>query len=75
MERMTYNVIYEGSDATGWSAYVPDLPGIAVAGDTLDAVRELMPGAVQMHIAGMREDGIAIPAPTAMLLGAVAASV
>ncbi len=25
MKTLTYNVIYEGDDAHGWSAFVPDL--------------------------------------------------
>jgi predicted RNase H-like HicB family nuclease len=60
---MTYTVIYEGDDATGWGGYVPDLPGVAVGGETLDEVRSLMPKAIELHLRGMREDGVPIPTP------------
>lgn len=65
---MTYGVIYEGADSSGWSGYVPDLPGVGAAGATLDEVRRLMPETIAMHIRGLREDGIAIPRPTPMVL-------
>jgi predicted RNase H-like HicB family nuclease len=29
MKTLTYDVIYEGDDEHGWSAFVPDLPGVA----------------------------------------------
>jgi predicted RNase H-like HicB family nuclease len=61
---MTYDVIFEGDDATGWSAYVPDLPGVGVAGDSLDDVRALIPKTIAMHLEGLREDGIPIPPAT-----------
>ncbi|MEA2666896.1 MAG: hypothetical protein QOI11_3840 [Candidatus Eremiobacteraeota bacterium] len=64
MKTLTYNVIYEGDDERGWSAFVPDLPGVAAAGDTRDETRELMHRAIELHINGMLEDGIAIPEPT-----------
>jgi predicted RNase H-like HicB family nuclease len=69
---MIFSVIYERDDVTGWSGFVPDLPGVGVAGDTIDEVRELMPKAIEMHLRGMREDGLPIPTPTNMVLGAIA---
>jgi predicted RNase H-like HicB family nuclease len=60
---MRYAVIYEKTD-TGYSAYVPDLPGCIAAGDTLDQTSQLMLEAIEFHLAGMREDGDAIPEPT-----------
>jgi len=60
---MRYAVIYEKTD-TGYSAYVPDLPGCIAAGDTLEQTRQLMLEAIEFHLAGMREDGDAIPEPT-----------
>jgi predicted RNase H-like HicB family nuclease len=60
---MKYAVIYEKTD-TGYSAYVPDLPGCVAAGDTVEETEYLMRGAIEMHLAGMREDGEPIPEPT-----------
>ena len=60
---MRYAVIYEKTD-TGYSAYVPDLPGCVAAGDTIEQTSQLMLEAIEFHLAGMREDGDAIPEPT-----------
>ena len=60
---MKYPVIYEPSP-TGFSAYVPDLPGCVAAGESLDETRDLIAGAIAMHIEGMREDGEPIPEPS-----------
>ncbi len=60
---MRYVVIYEKT-ATGYSAYVPDLPGCVAAAKSLEDTESLMRGAVEMHLAGMREDGDPIPPPT-----------
>jgi predicted RNase H-like HicB family nuclease/predicted RNA binding protein YcfA (HicA-like mRNA interferase family) len=61
---MKYLVIYEKS-ATGWGAYAPDLPGLGVAAETLDEVKDLIREAVEFHLEGMRQNGDAIPAPSA----------
>ena len=53
---MRYVVIYEKT-ATGYSAYIPDLPGCIAAGGALEDTETLMRGAVDRHFAGMREDG------------------
>lgn len=50
---------------TGYSAFVPDLPGCVATGRTLTAVRRAMAGAVELHLAGMREDGLRIPRASA----------
>lgn len=60
---MKYAVIYEKIDI-GYSCYAPDLPACAAAGDTRKETESLMRKAIEMHLAGMREDGIPIPAPT-----------
>jgi len=59
---MKYAVLFEKTD-TGYSAHVPDLPGCVAAGATLEETAELMREAIQMHLAGMREDGEPIPEP------------
>jgi predicted RNase H-like HicB family nuclease len=62
---MKYAVVYEKTDS-GYSAYVPDLPGCVAAGNSLEETAALIRGAIQMHVAGMREDGEPIPAPTTL---------
>ena len=48
-------VVFEKTD-TGYSAHVPDLPGCVAAGTTMEETAELMRKAIEMHVAGMRED-------------------
>lgn len=49
---------------TGFGVYAPDLPGCVAVGRTRDQALERMQGAIALHLAGMREDGLAIPAPS-----------
>jgi predicted RNase H-like HicB family nuclease len=59
-------IIYEKSEAGGWGAFAPDLPGLGVAGETLDEVKDLIREAIEFHLEGMRQNGDPIPSPTAM---------
>jgi len=45
-----------------FAAYSPDLPGCVATGAPREEVEERMREAIQMHLEGMREDGIEIPA-------------
>jgi predicted RNase H-like HicB family nuclease len=51
-------VVYEKSE-TGWSAYTPGLPGIGVAGDTIDEVRDSVKRAIEMHVEDMSQEELA----------------
>ncbi|MEQ1947159.1 MAG: type II toxin-antitoxin system HicB family antitoxin [Bryobacteraceae bacterium] len=62
---MRYAVIFEKT-STGYSAYVPDLPGCVATGKSHDEVAELIRGAIEMHLETMREDGEAIPEATTL---------
>jgi predicted RNase H-like HicB family nuclease len=61
---MNYVVVYEKS-ATGWSAYVPDLPGVITTGRTKQKTQELIREAIEFHLEGLREDNLPIPKPSA----------
>ncbi len=61
---LEYTVIYERADDGGWGAYVPDLPGLGVVGETLEAAQQLIVEGISMHIAGLKQDGSPIPEPT-----------
>lgn len=61
---MNYLVVYEKSK-TGWGAYVPDLPGLGIAAETLDEAKGLIREAIDFHLEGMREHGDQIPVPSA----------
>jgi predicted RNase H-like HicB family nuclease len=58
-----YVVVYEKT-STGYSAYVPDLPGCITTGPTLPDTKINMQEAIRGHLAVMREFGDAIPQPT-----------
>ena len=50
---MEYVVIFEKGE-NNYGAYVPDLPGCAVVGETLEEVRRLIAEAIDFHIEGLR---------------------
>ena len=59
---MRYVVIVEQGE-NGIGAYVPDLPGCVAVGETKDEVLRLIGEAVELHLEGLREDGLPIPEP------------
>ena len=61
---ISYLVIFERGNDGGWGAYAPDLPGLGVVGDTREEADKLIREGIQLHIAGLREDGLPIPEPT-----------
>ena len=61
---MRYVVVYEQTN-TGYSAYVPDLPGCVAAGGTRDETDRLIREAIALHVEGLREADELIPQPAA----------
>jgi predicted RNase H-like HicB family nuclease len=59
---MRYAIVIEKADGN-YSAYVPDLPGCVATGATVAEVEAEIRDAIVFHVEGMREDGIAVPAP------------
>jgi predicted RNase H-like HicB family nuclease len=60
---MTYTVIYE-KGPTSWGTHVPYLPGVISVRDSREEVERLIQEAIGFHLEGMREAGLAIPAPS-----------
>lgn len=60
---MNYTVIYEATPS-GYSAYVPDLPGCVAAGKTRAEVQRLIRSAIRSHLAIMQSMGEPIPPPS-----------
>jgi predicted RNase H-like HicB family nuclease len=59
---MEYVVILErGKNSFG--AYVPDLPGCAAVGETKEEALRLIREGIELHLSGMREEGLPIPEP------------
>lgn len=46
-----------------WGASVPDLPGCVATGTTIDTALRRIEGAIELHVRGLREDGIRVPPP------------
>ena len=60
---MKYAVIIE-KGPNNYSAYVPDLPGCVSTGKTLEVVEDNIREAIELHLAGLREEGEPIPEPS-----------
>ena len=61
---MEFLVVFERT-STSVGAYVPDLPGCVAVGDSEEEAERLIEEAMAIHLAGMREDSLPIPHPTA----------
>ena len=62
---MRYAMIIEQGERN-YSAYLPDLPGCIATGKTIDELKQRMSEAIELHLRGMREDGLPIPKPTSL---------
>ena len=57
-----YLVIFEHT-STGYSAYVPDLPGLAAFGETRAEAEQNAREGIAFHIEGLLLEGLPIPEP------------
>ncbi len=64
MKRYAIVVEWAGKN---YSAYVPDLPGCVATGKTVEAVEQLLQEAIEVHVAGLREDGEPVPEPSCVV--------
>jgi predicted RNase H-like HicB family nuclease len=55
-----YVVIYEQGEHN-WGAIVPDLPGCASIGDTLEQVQENVKEAIEIYLEELQERGEPVP--------------
>jgi predicted RNase H-like HicB family nuclease len=60
---MKYAIVIERA-GDNLSAYVPDLPGCIVTGNSVSEVERLIREAIAFHLEGLREDGIEMPEPS-----------
>jgi predicted RNase H-like HicB family nuclease len=58
-----YMVVIERGE-TSWGAYVPDLPGCAAVGETRKEVLRLVREAMELHIEGLKAEGLDVPPPS-----------
>lgn len=59
---MRYAIVIEDA-GNNFSAYVPDVPGCVATGATIEETEAQIREAIEFHLDGLREDGIAIPRP------------
>jgi predicted RNase H-like HicB family nuclease len=60
---MRYAIVIEKAESN-YSAYVPDLPGCIATGATVQETEQLLREAIELHLTGLREDGLPIPEPS-----------
>jgi len=61
-----YTIVIEKAPSN-FAAYVPDLPGCVATGDTVAETETLLREAIDLHLQGLREDGLAIPEPASVV--------
>jgi predicted RNase H-like HicB family nuclease len=61
-----YAIVVERA-GRNYSAYVPDLPGCVATGKTVAATERLLREAIELHVAGLREDGLDVPEPSCVV--------
>jgi predicted RNase H-like HicB family nuclease len=59
-------IVVERADKN-YAAYVPDLPGCVATGATIEETERLLREAIELHVAGMREDGLPVPEPSSVV--------
>jgi len=61
-----YAVVIEKSP-TNYAGYVPDLPGCIATGATVAETESMLREAIDLHLEGLREDGLQIPEPASVV--------
>jgi predicted RNase H-like HicB family nuclease len=61
-----YAIVVERA-ARNYAAYVPDLPGCVATGITVEETERNLREAIELHVAGMREDGLEVPDPSSVV--------
>ena len=59
---MNYLVVIE-KGGNSYGAYVPDLPGCAVVGETREEALQLIREAIELHVTSLRQQGSPVPEP------------
>lgn len=54
-------IVEKGKESFG--AYVPDLPGCVAVARTKTELMKLIREAIEFHLEGLREEGVAVPEP------------
>jgi predicted RNase H-like HicB family nuclease len=60
---MRYAIVIEKAESN-YAAYVPDLPGCVATGTTIEETERSILEAIEIHVEGLRADGLPIPEPS-----------
>ena len=63
MRKLQHLVRISKEPDSDWGASVPDLPGCVATGKTLDTTLRRIQTGIELHLQGMREDGLKPPRP------------
>lgn len=63
---MRYAIVIEKAE-NNYAAYVPDLLGCVATGKTIEETEQQIREAIEIHLRGMREDGLSIPEPSSQV--------
>ena len=61
-----YAIVVERAERN-YAAYVPDLPGCVATGETVEETERRLREAIEVHLAGLREDGLPVPEPDSVV--------
>jgi predicted RNase H-like HicB family nuclease len=61
-----YAIVVERA-GRNYAAYVPDLPGCVATGETVEETERLLREAIELHVTGLREDGLQVPEPSSVV--------
>lgn len=63
---MRYAIVIEEAE-NNFAAYVPDLLGCVATGKTIEETESQIREAIELHLQGMKEDGLPIPQPSSQV--------
>ena len=61
-----YAIVVEKAKSN-YAAYVPDLPGCVATGATVEETERRLREAIEVHIQGLREDGLPVLEPSSVV--------
>jgi predicted RNase H-like HicB family nuclease len=61
-----YAIVVEKAKSN-YAAYVPDLPGCVATGATVEETERRLRKAIELHVLGLREDGLTVPEPSSVV--------
>jgi ABC-type lipoprotein export system ATPase subunit/predicted RNase H-like HicB family nuclease len=64
MTTQRHRIVVEGDDATNYSAYSPDIPGVVATGATREECERELHEAIEFHLEGLDQDEAAAAAQT-----------